>query len=173
MALTVILFILIYVVAFVLVIVVPFILGVETDLIGGGEAKTGQDLLRIHNYLWIPLLVIVILLTIRIIQFGHRIAGPVFRMKQYLQTMKSGNFSRDFKLRQGDMLKDMEASINQFAEQMRSDFLRIKNTHSRCNKQLLALAESLKKEGKSEEAETLLTLTRDLELSLDKYKLTR
>ena len=173
MALTVIIFILIYVVAFVLIIIVPLILGLEMGSTGGGDGGSARELMKFHNYLWIPLLVIVIILTIRIVHFGHRIAGPVFRIKQYLHTMKDGNFSRDFTLREQDMLKDVEQSLNQFAQQMRSDFLQLKNAQQRCEKHAQEIVESLVHEGKKNEADLLVSFIHDMGKSLDKFKVNR
>ena len=45
----------------------------------------------------------------------HRIAGPVYRIKRVVDRLKQGDYQADFKLRSGDELKDLAASLEQFA----------------------------------------------------------
>jgi len=46
------------------------------------------------------------------IWFSHKIAGPVYRMKQYLRQIAEGDFSTRITLRKRDELADLAESIN-------------------------------------------------------------
>ena len=52
------------------------------------------------------------------IQQSHRIVGPMNRIKQTLEAIGKGGFSRRITLRKGDALEDLAKSINQMAESL-------------------------------------------------------
>ena len=52
------------------------------------------------------------------IQQSHRIVGPMNRIKQTLEAIGKGDFSRRITLRKGDALEDLAKSINQMAESL-------------------------------------------------------
>ena len=44
--------------------------------------------------------------------FSHKIAGPVFKLKRYLNSIKEGNFSERVKFRKSDYLEELEQILN-------------------------------------------------------------
>jgi methyl-accepting chemotaxis protein len=50
---------------------------------------------------------------------SHRIAGPLFRIKRFLEGIAaSGDFGQRLRLRKGDQLQDLAASINTLIERL-------------------------------------------------------
>ena len=49
---------------------------------------------------------------------SHRIAGPIQRMKKFLDDMTGGDYSRRLKLRKHDELKDVAGAMNRLAEKL-------------------------------------------------------
>ena len=52
------------------------------------------------------------------IMASHRIAGPVFRMKRYLDSVADGNYSERLTLRKKDELKDLADAINRLVDKL-------------------------------------------------------
>ena len=167
MAFNVVFFIVIYLVAFILMILIPQMLGFWT----GVTIQTVFDLLVFHSYfLWVPLLIIVVLLVVHMIYFSHRIAGPLFRLQKHLETMKGGDLSTELILRKKDFLKDdLEVTINQFAQKLRSDLSRLENIKA-SQEVLRELADDLQKEGKTDKAVFLSGLAQEVEQTLSRFK---
>lgn len=52
---------------------------------------------------------------------SHRIAGPVYRMIKFLDTVRSGDYSQRLHLRKRDELKDLAEAINRLVEKLESE----------------------------------------------------
>lgn len=52
------------------------------------------------------------------IMVSHRIAGPVYRMIKFLDSLSEGNYERRIKLRKRDELKDLAEAINRLVERL-------------------------------------------------------
>jgi methyl-accepting chemotaxis protein len=64
----------------------------------------------------VELVALVPLVVIAGILFTHRIVGPVGRISAALERIGKGEFGTRLKLRDGDVLEDVAASINRMAE---------------------------------------------------------
>ncbi|MDX9702540.1 MAG: methyl-accepting chemotaxis protein [Candidatus Auribacterota bacterium] len=49
----------------------------------------------------------------------HKVAGPIYRFKKHLASIKSGDFSVRTKLRKNDMLSDLADDFNQASEKIK------------------------------------------------------
>jgi hypothetical protein len=49
---------------------------------------------------------------------SHRLAGPVFRLKKFLAEMDGD--TKDFSLREGDYLKELEPVVNKMKDQFKA-----------------------------------------------------
>lgn len=49
----------------------------------------------------------------------HKVAGPIYRFKKHLASIKAGDFSVRTKLRKNDLLTDLADDFNQASEQMK------------------------------------------------------
>ena len=52
---------------------------------------------------------------------SHRIAGPVYRIMKFMETLTAGDYSQRIRLRKGDELKDLAESINKFVDKLESE----------------------------------------------------
>jgi HAMP domain-containing protein len=78
-----------------------------------GRAPTGNDLLVASvRPLVIILPAVFVILAAIIIFISHRIAGPLFRLKQYMEKVENGDFSAELKFRKHDAIHDVAESFN-------------------------------------------------------------
>ena len=81
-------------------------------------------LVAISSTLLIELLLAIPLIFVLGIRQSHRIVGPMNRIKQTLEAIGQGDFSKRITLRQGDALEDLANAINQMAERLQQRFPR-------------------------------------------------
>ena len=55
------------------------------------------------------------------ILLSHRIAGPIYRISKYIDSLKAGDYSRDIKLRKKDELKDVAGKLTELCQVLRAD----------------------------------------------------
>lgn len=71
--------------------------------------------------LLIRLLLITPIFIIIGVIFSHRIAGPVYRIGKYIDSLVQGNYSQGLTLRKKDELKDLAAKMTQLCYKLRGD----------------------------------------------------
>lgn len=85
-----------------------------------GRAPTGRDLLIASvRPLVIILPVVFVILAAIIIFVSHRIAGPLFRLKQYMEKVENGDLSADLKFRKHDAIPDVADSFNRMVKSIK------------------------------------------------------
>jgi len=62
------------------------------------------------------MLLFVPIVTMLAVLLSHKVAGPVYRMEQYLGEVAKGDFSSLLKLRRGDELKNLAEAINRMTK---------------------------------------------------------
>ncbi len=88
-----------------------------------GRPPTGSELiLASTNPLAIILPVAFLLLAIISIFISHRIAGPLFRLKMYMEKVQNGDYTVKLKFRKGDAIHDVADSFNQMVEGIKENF---------------------------------------------------
>jgi nitrate/nitrite-specific signal transduction histidine kinase len=89
-----------------------------------GRYPTGRE---IFNASIAPLIIIIpvvlIVSGIIVIFISHRIAGPLYRLKMYMEKLGKGDFSIELKFRQFDEIHDVADCFNKMVENLR----RLKN----------------------------------------------
>jgi methyl-accepting chemotaxis protein len=83
-----------------------------------------SSLVAIAVTLLIELLLAIPILFILGVRQTHRVVGSFTRLRQTLQAIGSGEFSRRVELRQGDALEDVARSINKMAAKLQERFSR-------------------------------------------------
>lgn len=112
------------------------------------------------------------LVTLIGIFLSHRIAGPIYRMERFMDSLTAGDLTSRIYLRRGDELMTVASSINRLADSFEST---IRDLKSRLNK-LAGELDNLKKVSASRPQDTAITVNRlENELKalfkeLDKYK---
>ncbi|OIN97973.1 hypothetical protein AUJ66_01835 [Candidatus Desantisbacteria bacterium CG1_02_38_46] len=86
------------------------------------EARFYQVYNRIVYLIILEIVIFIILAAVISVFTSHRFAGPVSRIKEAMNAVKSGNFNYRIKIRKGDDLTDV---VNEFNEML--DGLQEKN----------------------------------------------
>ena len=86
--------------------------------------KLETKLSKIDNTALIKTIIAMIINAIVISYIGifstHKIAGPIYRFKKHLKSIKNGNFLVKTKLRKNDLLTELADDFNQASESLRT-----------------------------------------------------
>ncbi|MDH4210086.1 MAG: hypothetical protein OEV79_01375 [candidate division WOR-3 bacterium] len=88
-----------------------------------GRAPTGSELIVASTR---PLLIILpvafLFLAVVCIFVSHRIAGPLYRLKMFMEKVQNGDYTVTLRFRKGDAIHDVADSFNQMVEGIRENF---------------------------------------------------
>jgi methyl-accepting chemotaxis protein len=88
-----------------------------------GRGPTGKELIVASmKPLIIILPVVFVVLAAIIIFISHRIAGPLFRLKMFMEKVENGDYSVQLKFRKHDSIHDIADSFNRMVEGIRARF---------------------------------------------------
>jgi len=88
-----------------------------------GRGPTGMDLfIASLRPLVIILPVVFVLLAIIVIFISHRIAGPLYRLKMYMEKVENGDYSVKLKFRKNDSIHDVADSFNRMVDGIKDKF---------------------------------------------------
>ena len=85
------------------------------------QGRLMQIFKTVNARLALNIFFVAILCTAAAIVASHKIAGPVYRMIRFLDTVTSGDYSQRLRLRKGDELTDLADAINRLVEKLDSD----------------------------------------------------
>jgi nitrogen fixation/metabolism regulation signal transduction histidine kinase len=89
------------------------------------SVPSGRDLwVASLQPLIIILPVVFVILAAIVIFISHKIAGPLYRLKQYMEKVENGDLSVQLKFRQGDAIHDIAESFNRMVEGIRTRYRR-------------------------------------------------
>lgn len=87
-----------------------------------GRGPTGMDLLIASiRPLVIILPIVFIILAIIVIFISHRIAGPLYRLKMYMEKVENGDYSVKLNFRENDAIHDIADSFNNMVQGIRQN----------------------------------------------------
>lgn len=88
-----------------------------------GRGPTGMDLFTASlRPLTIILPVVFAILAIIVIFISHRIAGPLYRLKMYMEKVENGDYSVKLNFRKNDAIHDIAESFNRMVQGIRENF---------------------------------------------------
>jgi HAMP domain-containing protein len=91
-----------------------------------GRPPTGRELLMASvRPLVIILPVVFVILSAIVIFLSHQIAGPLYRLKEYMEKVENGDFSATLKFRKYDTIHDIADSFNRMVQGIKK---RLQNT---------------------------------------------
>lgn len=76
--------------------------------------------------LFLRLLLVTPLVALVSILLSHRIAGPVYRIEQFLKSVAQGDLSMKLRLRKGDELRDLADAINEMTSDLKNRVNKLK-----------------------------------------------
>jgi HAMP domain-containing protein len=88
-----------------------------------GRGPTGMDLfVASMRPLVIILPVVFAVLAIIVIFISHRIAGPLYRLKMYMEKVENGDYSVKLNFRKNDAIHDIADSFNRMVQGIKQKF---------------------------------------------------
>ena len=88
-----------------------------------GRGPTGMDLFAAAmRPLVIILPMVFVILAIIVIFISHRIAGPLYRLKMYMEKVENGDYSVKLNFRENDAIHDIADSFNDMVQGIRQNF---------------------------------------------------
>jgi methyl-accepting chemotaxis protein len=139
---------LLYVLAVVLVFAGALFLPLMMTL-GEGEpaspavGEAARQFLMLHNRVWPPVLGLLALLVLHNIVFSHRIAGPLYHIRNELKKIGDGNLFVHVRLRKHDYLDKEASSVNDMVESLRAKIRSIEANQRKASAVLVELQRAL------------------------------
>ena len=88
-----------------------------------GRGPTGMELLLASvKPLIIIMPIVFVVLAVMVIFISHRIAGPLYRLKQFMEKIENGDYSVTLKFRKNDAIHDVADSFNRMVAGIRHKF---------------------------------------------------
>ncbi len=153
-------------------LVYPFVI---YDLIGGLINKTADpaiiaalEINKVKLILALALYQLVFIGIVFIISIfqGHKIAGPLYKLKMVLEKVKEGKTPEKLKFRKGDYFEDLEVAFNEAMETLQNhhngDFAYLSEVYSYLQNICMIVPEDKK--------EVLLRITHDLHTMQERFK---
>lgn len=85
------------------------------------RARLAQEFLALHHRLWWAVAIVALLLSGHALLLGHKIAGPLTRMRQLFDAMATGELPAPMTIRQRDYLHREVQSLNGMLDALRTD----------------------------------------------------
>ena len=68
------------------------------------------------------LLISLVFTALLALYYSHRVAGPMHHLKQHLQNMIDGDFSRDLSFRKSDEFRSVATLVNRLQSRLKNEF---------------------------------------------------
>jgi HAMP domain-containing protein len=90
-----------------------------------GRGPTGMELFMASlKPLAIILPVVFVILAALVIFISHRIAGPLYRLKMFMEKVENGDYSVELKFRKSDAIHDVAYSFNRMVAGIKEKFIK-------------------------------------------------
>ncbi len=80
-----------------------------------------NQFLSLHQRVWPALLIVLVLLSIHLVHFSHRFAGPLYRCRQAFRQVAEGDLSVATTIRKGDYLHEEVRALNDMVSALRAN----------------------------------------------------
>lgn len=150
----------VYLVHFVAVLVIVFSALVivftrqleHSSLTAFQRQEVAAKIMWFYGQMWPFMWGIFMLLFIHSIYVTHKIAGPLYRIREVLKMVKRGNLTAKVKLRSGDYLRAEEQAVNEAIQSIHDKIEGLRENTSTCTSTLVELGRALE-HGSSEQTE--------------------
>lgn len=120
-----------YTFIFVVLLFLPYLLTLSFDYPLDEQAEAARAFLILHNRVWPAIGTVIVVLGALSIFVTHRIAGPVYRIKQALAEIAGGHLDTTVRLRKWDDLQEMARHVNLLAEELHTVVTAMKDEYAR------------------------------------------
>jgi methyl-accepting chemotaxis protein len=117
----------------------------KTVVFGGSEEAYLEAVTRLDIFVEVfvfPLVATFVCMCLHGFLFTHRIAGPVYRIKEMLKRVQGGDLATDVKLRKNDYFQDLCEDLNGMIDQLRGDLVHFRQASQKLADEGEALAAS-------------------------------
>lgn len=118
--LLVIFMLLLYTIVFVVTLFLPQLLPFIFDSPVKEQVHAAEILILYHKNVWPAVLIVIPLFGFFSIFITHRIAGPVYRLKQKLEQMTTWSLNSTLTLRGGDDMQDLAECVNALSDELQA-----------------------------------------------------
>jgi methyl-accepting chemotaxis protein len=92
--------------------------------------EIAKQFLVLHNRIWTPLLVALLLLTLHSVLFSHRIAGPLYRFRTIFKAISRGDLTIRTTIRKNDFLQREAEAFGEMIEWIKARLSEIQSVSS-------------------------------------------
>ena len=128
--LLVIFMLLLYTIFFVVTLFLPQLLPFIFNSPVKEQVQAAEILLLYHKNVWPAVFIVIPLFGFFSIFVTHKIAGPVYRLKQKLEQMTTWNLNTTLALRNGDDLQDLADCVNVLSNELQATVADIQESFS-------------------------------------------
>ncbi|MFM9961204.1 MAG: hypothetical protein ACKV2Q_08250 [Planctomycetaceae bacterium] len=93
-------------------------------VMAGAEPRSFSDLygefVHDHHSMWLCSFAILPIVLWDLLKFSHRVVGPLVRFQRTLERLIAGETVQEVRLRDGDLLMDLQGSFNQYLASLKS-----------------------------------------------------
>ncbi len=159
--------ILIILLVFATTLFVPLMIQLGSETLSWVEKEeVANQFLALHTQVWPPLLAIFVLLSIHLVLFSHRIAGPLVRFRMIFKAIAEGNLTVRSTIRKHDYLQKEANCIQEMVSSLR---MKVKGIEEHSGEVREGLAE-LKKAVASGSVEDMKRNLKSLEGQMERLK---
>ncbi len=159
--------ILIILLVFAATLFVPLMMQLGSETLSWVEKEeVANQFLALHTKLWPPLLAILVLLSIHLVVFSHRIVGPLVRFRMIFKAIAEGNLTVRSTIRKHDYLQKEADCIQEMVSSLR---MKVKGIEEQSGEVREGVAE-LKKAVASGSVEDMKRNLKSLEGQMERLK---
>ncbi len=162
------------VITFAVAIFLPLIIEMNSDTTSSFQVQeAAKEFLVLHNRVWAPLLLVLVLLVLHTVVVSHRIAGPLYRFRNFLRIVGEGDISRPMTIRAKDYMTKEAEVINEMIRLLKDRVDRIKEQHEDTSAVVTELQESIERGSMDDvrrQAEQLSVLMERMQKCTDAFK---
>ncbi len=159
--------ILIILLVFAATLFVPLMMQLGSETLSWVEKEeVANQFLALHTKLWPPLLAILVLLSIHLVVFSHRVVGPLVRFRMIFKAIAEGNLTVRSTIRKHDYLQKEADCIQEMVSSLR---MKVKGIEEQSGEVREGVAE-LKKAVASGSVEDMKRNLKGLEVQMERLK---
>jgi methyl-accepting chemotaxis protein len=129
---------------FVSTLFVPIVMRLQGGDINSPQVQeAAHEFLVLHHRVWLPLLGALVVIVLHNIIFTHRVAGPLYRFRPYLETVGGGDLSAPIKFRQKDHLQKEAEVASRMVESLRDKVMQVEEQFEKADRAWIELRSAL------------------------------
>jgi methyl-accepting chemotaxis protein len=131
--------------AFVGAVFLPIMYDMQADRLSFVQKQNVADqFLMLHKRLWPALLLVLGLVIVHSVIISHRIAGPIYRIRDVILNVASGNLMAEARFRKKDYTSEQADALNQMIVSLRRVIVTVRDEQREANNTLMRLRSAMR-----------------------------